>query len=611
MLGAPSARAAITLPAVLADHMVLQQDGPVVWGRAAPGSRIAVALGGATASGNAGPDGRWTIAFRNLPAGGPLDMRFSGDGEVTLHDVLVGEVWIGAGQSNMLVPVASTTDGAHDATRPGDDRIRVFVVESAAAAAPLRDVRGRWTVCTREAIAHLPAVAWYFAHDLRAALGVPVGVVVGAWTGTSIDVWLPSPAAEVAGDATEQAARGTPFELSFTQMRLLARDRTALPVPFAIAAGSFDWHAQATAGSSATFAAVPGSGAGRFAGVLAGDHARATLGTRLGSDGRFADWTGFAALAFRARGRGSFGLSLTTGSGSDADVRVSRAFDVSREWAQVVIPLDSLQHVGAGRPRALATDAIAALSFGIVPAPPRAPGSAWNGTFAPLAPLRARGVLWYQGEADAGRPARYGELLTRLVRDWRAAWHAPELPFLVVQLPGYRPPPGDAGAGHWAELRQAQRAVLTLPATGVVTTIDLGEPNDIHPAGKPAFGERLALAAERLVYGKAVPASGPELEQAEVRDRRLRLRFTDTGGDLAARGGPALVGFELSADGNAFAPANARIVDRATVEVWNDAVPAPVEVRYAWADDPRCNLVDAAGLPAAPFRTRVGGGGPP
>lgn len=612
LVSALRAQAAITLPAVIGDHMVLQQGDPVIWGGATPGTRITASLAGASASGITGPDGRWSVTFHDLAPGGPHEMRLSGDGDAQVRDVLVGEVWIGAGQSNMLVTVGSTTDGAQEAARATGDRIRMFVVESATAPQPLRNVRGTWTTCTRDTLARLPAVPWYFARDLRAALDVPVGVIVSAWSATPIDVWLPPTPAADGGAMQGAPPRGTEFELSFTQMRLLPKDRTARPVPLSAGPGTIEWRAGATGGGTATFEPVPSSAAtGRFTGVLEGAHARASLATRLGADGRAADWTSFAAIAFRARGHGSFSVTLASGAGAQAELRVSRPFDAPLEWGQVVIPMDSLQRVGSGDGHPLAADAVSSLSFDIASPSPRASSVAWNGMLAPLASLRARGVLWYQGEADTGQPARYGTLLKRLVRDWRSTWSSPDLAFVVVQLPGYRPRPGERGAGGWAGLREAQRGVLSLPATAVVTTIDLGDANDIHPAGKPGFGERAALAAERVVYGKPVVASGPELENVDVRVGRLRLRVADTGRGLVARGGPPLVGFEVSADGNTFVPAKAVILDGTTIEVSSDAVPAPREVRYAWADDPACNLVDQAGLPAAPFRARVDAGGTP
>lgn len=598
-------RVGIVLPAVIGDHMVLQRETAVVWGWASPGRTITVSLAGVSGASPVGDDGRWSVRLAGLAAGGPHVMTISGDGERTVRDVLIGDVWLGAGQSNMLLPVRSA-DGAESATTPADcARIRLFTVERVAASdAPLRDVRGRWRVCTPGSVAEFSAVAWYFGRDVAARQGVPVGLVVGAWGDTAIDVWMPA----AADGAPRAIARlDDTFELRVADLRLVPRDPAASPTPVALAPGDAgrgaSWRAFAAGGSRASWDQMSADPpVARCAGKLADARAWARCTT---SRGDTADLSDVAAIAFRARGRGTFRVVLGQTTITDGDDH-GASFVAGPDWAPFEVPLDSLRQEGWGAARPFARDAVTGLGFAIAAPAPRTPGAAWNGMIAPLAPMRLRGVLWYQGEADVLRASSYGASLLRLVREWRRAFDADDLPFLVVQLPAYAPPGAPPDTDWWAELRDAQRAVLTLPATGLVTTIDVGDASDIHPKRKVEVGRRLARSAERVAYGKATVASGPSLSEVELREEgRLRLHFVDVDGALATRDDAPPTGFTLSADGRSFHPASARIVGDTTLDVWSDAVPQPVEVRYAFADDPGCNLVDRAGLPAAPFRVRV------
>jgi len=604
VVGSYLPRVGIVLPAVIGDHMVLQRDGAVVWGWADPGRTITVALATVSAASPVGDDGRWSVKLDGLSSGGPHTMMISGDGERTVRDVLIGDVWLGAGQSNMLLPVRQA-DGAESAATPADcARIRLFTVERVAADGPLRDVRGRWRVCTPESVAEFSAVAWYFGRDVAARQGVPVGLVVGAWGDTAIDAWMPDP---TGGAPRPRTPHDDTFDLRVADLRLVPGNPAAAATPVALAPGDAGrggpWRAFAAGGSRASWDQMSADPpVARCAGKLADAGAWARCATALGGS---ADLSDFAAIAFRARGRGTFRLILGQKTITDGDDH-GASFVAGPDWTPVEVPLDSLRQEGWGAARLFARDAITSLGFAIAAPAPRAPGSAWNGMLAPLAPMRLRGVLWYQGEADVLRASSYAASLLRLVRAWRDAFGADDLPFLVVQLPAYAPPAVPPDAAWWAELREAQRAVLTLPATALVTTIDVGDAHDIHPKRKIDVGRRLARAAERIAYGRATVATGPSLSEVELRESGcLRLHFVDVDRALTTRDDAPPTGFTLSADGRRFHPASARLVDDTTLDVWSDAVPQPVEVRYAWADDPGCNLVDRAGLPAAPFRVRL------
>jgi sialate O-acetylesterase len=610
LLGPPAARAELRLPAIVGDHMVLQRGTPVVWGWAEPGRTITVSLAEQTASAIAAGDGRWTVTLPELQAGGPFVMTVSGDGTRSVADVLVGDVWLGAGQSNMLVPLREASDGPRPLSAGECSHLRFFTVERTAAAVALRDVRGSWQACTPETAASFSAVAYFFGRDLQERLHVPVGLIVSAWGSTAADVWLPGAPATQQSSTADAAASAIDFDLWFADLRLIPNDPTRPPLPIALDGKGEglggNWRAGAKQGSRASFTtdqdALP---VGRFSGSLADGDASVWTWTALRLWRRPADLSGFTAIAFRARGEGEFRLFLGQPSIVDGDNNASESFHPGAEWAPFEIALDSLQQGGWGTTRALTRGAIATIGFASSAAPPHATSAAYNAMISPLTPLRLRGVLWYQGEAHIGHAAEYRHALTALVDGWRTAWGVPGLPFLVVQLPNYGQVLPEPGESRWAELREAQQAIGARPATALVTTIDLGDPGDIHPKRKAAVGKRLALAAARLAYGQQVVASGPVLADVKQKDGHLIIRFTETAGGLVTRDGAPVLGFALSADGREFHWASARTVDDATVEVWSDAVPHPREVRYAWADNPVCNLTNGEGLPAAPFRATV------
>ena len=498
---AKPARAEIRLPAILGDHVVLQRDRAVLWGTAAPGSTIVARIAGVRATGVADADGAWRIALGDgLVAGGPFELTLDGDGTRVVRDVLIGDVWLAAGQSNMALPVHTASDGAPPAS-PDDCRgLRFFTVERAASSAPRLDVRGAWRVCTPESAADFSAVAYFFGRDLTAALGVPVGLVVAAWGSTPIDVWRPDPAAAPA--APGASTDGIPFSLSVADLQLVPADPARAPLPVALEDGAAGlggaWRAYAKAGSIARWSALAEAPrGGRFAGDLADPDAWASAATALRPGRVPIDLRGFARFTFRARGEGEFRLTLGQASITDGDFFASDVIVPGPDWASYEVPLDALKQGGWGVRQPFARDAVTTVGFTISAPPPHARAAAFNAMVAPLAPLRLRGVLWYQGEADVAQADAYAERLLSLIGGWRATFAAPELPFLVVQLPAYGP-----GESDWARLRAAQAKAAGLPATAVVTTMDLGDATDIHPKRKAEVGRRLAQAAQLVAYGR-------------------------------------------------------------------------------------------------------------
>ncbi len=478
--------AQITLPKVLASHMVVQRDLPVhVWGMATPGEPVSVSFRGESRSTKAGPLGRWSLYLKPGGAGGPFQMTVQGAGGAsetrTLDDVLVGDVWVASGQSNMEFEMRKAATAADDLPHAANPRIRLMIVKKKAAGYALDDADSEgWAVSSPETAKEFSAVAWYFAREIEQREKVPVGVIDSTWGGTVAESW--------------------------TRLAALGEDAALAPV--------------------------------------------------------FVSW-----------GR-------MTERESDAQLE-DKDQQRQRDEARA-----------AGRPEPKFPWHPELLSWG--------PGMLWNGMIAPLTPFPIRGVIWYQGESNSQteRGPLYDRVMRTLIGDWRRQWGVGDFPFLYVQISNFNPGPGET----WAVLREQQRRTLGLANTAMAVTIDIGNPDDVHPTNKLDVGLRLALAARALAYGEDVSYSGPMYRQATPEGSALRVWFNHHAKGLVAKGG-VLTGFEVAGKDGQFSPAAATI-DGNTVLVTSPAVVEPVYVRYGWANSPQCNLFNGEGLPASPFTSQ-------
>jgi len=491
--------AELKLAAVFSDHMVLQRDKAVpIWGWADPGEQVTVVFANQKKTAATDTNGKWLVKLDPLSASAdPLTMTVSGAIEsrtLTIGDVLVGEVWLGSGQSNMGVSVGGALDFEKEAAAANLPLIRMLREDSKTAETPQANATGAWVVCSPKTVGGFSAVLYFFGRELHRELKVPVGLINSSLGDTAIQSWIA---------ADEQAK-------------------------------------------------IPELKAGLDADVKA-DAAIDWAGATARYEQALASWKEKAAQAKAAGQRPS---------NPPCD------------------PLEVRNRRGSLRG-----------------------GGLFNGKIAPLIPLAMRGVVWYQGEsntrpAEAGR--RYALQLPLLIRDWRTRW-GKELPFASVQLANYIPWPPGSYPG-WPLVREAQLKSLRLPHTGMAVAIDIGEPNNIHPKNKQDVGKRLALWALGDVYGKKVPAtSGPLPAGHEVSGSNLIVTFTHAEGGLLAKAGD-LKGLVIAGADQQWKPAQARI-EGDKVIVSSPAVPKPVAVRYAWSENPECNLYNGAGLPASPFRT--------
>jgi len=623
---AASAQAEVRLAQVFGDHMVLQRDQPIrVWGWGTPGRTLSVELAGRQASVKVGSDGRWTAQLPALKAGGPHQLRVTGDGHVERSDLLIGDVWLLGGQSNMEWPLSTTDTGAQEVAAPQNAQLRHLRVPLRASLQPEADIAAAsWVVAEAGAVGDFSAVGYHFARQMQTAQGVPIGLVNTAWGGSHLETWMRRDAALADPDLAPSVKTLPTDNAAFAQTlrsRLearLAAWQPGLPWQGVDAKG---WSAAGDVDASWPTLQAPGvwegQGLADLDGVvwlrrkveLTAPQARGAAelhlakvddcdevwlnGQRVGGQCGYDQPRRYVVPAGVLRAGANWIAVRVTDTGGGGGFHGDAAA-MRLDTAAGAVPL-----AGTWRAR------VEQVSVSTGPTANDAPTLAHNGLIAPLNGLAVRGVLWYQGESNTGRAAAYADGFQRLIKDWRAQFRQPDMPFFFVQLASFLPLQDNRpGHGGWAELRDAQAQALKLPHTGMAVAIDVGEANDIHPRNKRTVGQRLAGLALHDMGLRAAPASGPVLAGAEVRGNELWLRFKDTAGGLRpAKAGEALRGFVLAGADRKFVAATARIEGDAIV-LSSPAVAAPLAARYAWADNPsESNLVGGDGLPAAPARS--------
>ena len=609
------------------DNMVLQRgEANTIWGWSKPGDMVRVEVAGHIAKTVADPAGRWRAKIEPPAPGGPYTLKIDGAQHVEFHEVLVGDVWLCGGQSNMELPLERTRNGAVEIAAASHPEIRLFKVHSHVAYSPADVPEGEWKICSPQAIAEdggFSAVAYFFAQRVQTDIHVPIGLVEDCLGGTPAEAWTSvetlRPMKDFDGQLAElerQRSKGGP---EYGNYIMHWYDDYDLGL-------KNDWSAANFDASSWKPVLIPG-GFGEL-GVpdvpsvcwfrkeitlpdpLPPGKATVFLGVieRMDTTYLNGQWIGASAWSENPRVYHVADGILKPGANVIA-VRVFKTkpdggFMSKADTLRLVLGDGSVFPLGGEWHGALSVDARPPhpLPLGFENWPVM-PSVLYQGMIQPVAPLAISGAIWYQGEANADRARQYQELLPAMIGDWRKRFGQGDFPFYIVSLPAFMQHQDEpTKSGGWAELREAQAMVArTVKNSALAVTIDTGDPDNIHPADKKIVGERLALCALAQHYDEKIPYQGPTFKSMEPVPGALIIHFDHTDGGLVAKGGP-LGEFSVAGKDHQWHWADARIeVD--TVRVSSPNVPGPVDVRYAWQSFPTATLYNGAGLPAVPFRT--------
>jgi sialate O-acetylesterase len=635
-MSAARAQPATLLETLFRDHAVLQRDRPIaVWGHAAAHEKVTVSLANSTASAEADAAGVWRATLPAMPAGGPfvLTARAASGAVMSASDVLLGDVFLCSGQSNMELSVLRAGDTNTELGNSSHPTIRMITVAHDANPAPLASWRepASWQIAAPETIASWSAACYFFARELQQTLNVPLGLIHASWGGSNIRPWISAEGIRSVGG----------YDTALDILAVYARDRGAAQQAFAARweqwwreksgdrPGAEPWSPSASSGNWRP--APEGLGDWRSWGVPELKNFAGVVWFRVPIKLTAAQAQGGATLSLGLINQVDQTWINGKAVGNTFGYNAERTYQLSKGMLHAgenLLVINTLSNYGVGgllaggNPRALhlSTGETIPLTAGwqyrIVPSsfgyPPRAPWESvggmttlYNAMIAPLDHIALRGVLWYQGESNTDEAGSYQGLLTALMADWRRRFGA-DLPFLIVQLPNYGPQPTMPAESGWASLREAQRKVVASdPHAGLAVTIDIGDAHNLHPTNKQDVGRRLARGARHVIYGESIAPSGPVARRVSRRDGQIVVDFADVDGALVAYSHDEPIGFELCAKADGTCRYVESRIEGASVILSTPSGMSPTRVRYCWADSPVCTLFDRAGLPAGPFEAGI------
>ncbi len=617
----------VRLPKIFGNNMVLQRDTPIkVWGWADARERITVQFDKQTRSVRAGRDGKWEVTLDAVPYGGPYQLDVKGKNAISFTNVLVGDVWVCSGQSNMEWPLASSNNAGEEIRQSDFPQIRHFKVPTQVAAAPLADVSGgSWEISGPETSGDFTAVGYFFARALHRELNIPIGLINTSWGGTHVETWTSREAFEGSEEFKNMIAKMPKLDLdSIARANMTTTRKRIEGLQGRLDAPSetvLTWKEASFDDSSWPAMTVPRLWESQEPGNIDGlVWLRKSFDLSVAEAGK----EGILELAKIDDGDETYvnGVKVGTTSRYNEDRRYSVPANILKEGKNVIaIRVEDTGGGGGvyGDPEAVKITAggktiplagkwlyqVEKLSVAAGLGPNDYPTLLYNAMIHPLLPYAIKGAIWYQGESNAGRSYQYRKAFPLMITDWRKRWKMGDFPFYFVQLASFEAGGGNSRKGSgWAELREAQTLTLSLPNTGMAVTTDIGDPHDIHPRNKQDVGKRLAAIALNKTYGGTEEYSGPVYEAMKTIGNKAVITFTHTGKGLMTPDKYGyLRGFEIAGADRQFHYAKA-FIEGDHVVVVNDNVSSPVAVRFGWADDASdCNLYNMEGFPAGPFRT--------
>jgi sialate O-acetylesterase len=484
----------VRLPSIFGDNMVLQQglECPI-WGWSDPGEKVTITVKGIEHNVVADKSGQWRVKLRKLETSNdPISITIQGKNSIELKNVLIGEVWVCSGQSNMGFPVAAANDPDLEQLSANYPNIRLITVPRVGTQEPKDDFDGQWEACTPDTVGQFSAVGYFFGRQIHQSLNVPVGLIDNAWGGSACEAWIQRNRLEKLPSAKPYMAQWAETEAKFDEAKMKA------------------------------------------------------------------DYENKLAL-----------------------------------WQKRVEKAKSSNQPAPKKPR-----------------PPRnpligqhRPANLYNGVLKPIMGYGIKGAVWYQGENNSGRAKAYRDVFPLMIQNWRDDWNQGDFPFYWAQLADFREEVVTPGDSTWAELREAQTSTLKLPNTGQAVITDLGEAHDIHPKDKQNVAKRLARWALAKDYGINIVYRSPQYKAMQRNGSKIIVHFEHVGGGLDTFDVRSPIGFTMAGRDKVFHHASAKLTGKETIEVWSEKVVNPVAVRYAWADNPVCNVQNREGLPLTPFRT--------
>lgn len=621
----------VTLPKLVGDSMILQRNVPAkIWGWALPGEAVHIQFISKDFNTITGKNGHWEITLPAMQAGGPYSMNIIGSNRIVLKDIFIGDVWVCAGQSNMVHQLGiHLYTYANEIKQDNFPQIRQFIVPATAnlLKPDTNFTSGRWNSVTGQNLLQFSAVAYFFARKLFEKYHIPIGIINASVGGTSIEAWISEAGLKPFSDIQNLIQKNRNNEYiqkkinkilatNKTLQTILEDDRgiTESPKWYDTNYIPKEWHNMNVPGywNDQSIRNVNGVVWYRknihIPNTFTGIAAELALGRIVDADEVYINGilVGKTAYQYPQRyyhlptgilkpGNNTIVIRITNTNGKGGFVP-DKPYYIAAANDTIGLKGDWQFKVGIALPR----NQIFSNNFSIQ----NQPAALYNGMIASITNYTIKGILWYQGESNISNAALYIRLFSTLIQDWRNKWRQGNLPFIYIQLPNYGAVHYEPTESDWAILREAQLKTLAVPNTGMAVTIDLGEWNDIHPSNKKEVGIRSALAAEKIAYQENnIVYSGPIYQSSKIESDSIIIRFNHVGNGLISIDGESLNQFAIAGADKKFVWANAKIENN-TVVVWNKNIQHPVYVRYAWADNPRdANLYNANGLPAAPFRT--------
>ncbi len=628
LLLAGSLTAQVKVPTYFSNNMVLQKGMAIpVWGWATPGEKVTVTLDQSSMSTTADKEGKWNVKLPAMNYGGPYQLTIQGKTNLSFENVMIGEVWVCSGQSNMEFQLITSKNGEAEVAASNYPNIRLFTVKKTISHQQQEKLQdGEWSQCSPATSSNFSAVGYFFGRELHQKLNVAIGLINSSWGGTIAETWTSEQTIGQNPDFTNQLAQLKKVNLDdyakSVENEVKQRVGETSTIDKGMKNGQALWAAPAYNDAAWKTMELPGyiesNGLQGVDGIvwfrkeitLSADEAKQKSTLYLAkindSDSTYINGTLIGSTRLQAEKSRVYSIdaSLLKPGKNIITVRIEDIGGMGGVYGNpATLYLQSGDHnislVGSWKYK------VGIVKFNAVLSPNSYPTLLYNAMIHPLVPFAIKGAIWYQGESNAERAKQYRRVFPDLIKDWRAHWNQGDFPFLFVQLANFKKQDSIPVESDWAELREAQTMTLALPNTGMAVTTDVGEALDIHPKNKQTVGLRLALAGLKVAYQKDIVYTGPVYQSMNVEGNKVTLTFDQIGSGIKIKDKYGyLKGFAIAGEDHQFHWATGKITGVNTLQISSSEVQHPVAVRYAWSNNPEdANLYNSADLPASSFRT--------